>query len=587
MPMHEVQTVIDSLIGSQIFKIAWRVYECLGGTWPSSHRTPKDYVTFFRILKSEQTPSIIACLMHGLLDDMRIEAFRTIQTTTLGEKVLPAPEAYAVDKFVDILGFDDTAEALDWCEFYSIEVLEAEDYVKKVQPNLEGFVPKLGQKWDQFVAKALAKEQVIAVGKTRGVVKPGYEEVCSRKENNEAVVEPHTCKIIDAKQEGITAWELISVGTGIVIDEKTQKELDARDEIQRKAREIALASKRRREEIEAKKIEDAHQLDIIQKQEEDEKRRIQTQKDRQVQAKAREAQRIQDQAAQQQRLKVQEAQRIQDEAAHQQRLKDQAEAARKAKAIADQKRIEEEERQRIIAAQQKAEREARALAEQRRQAELRRIQEEQQRIAEARRKKEEEERQAEQKRTQESVGRRLARHDRLKGASTVNRSTAAEPDNKHETVVLFGQTKEPSKRARMEVVQSVSTVLDVADHLIDRNPKSEELFWRFVVFGQARSEPFSALEWVCTRMQRIPCRLPDATTSSARVLADYTAQIAKGQQTADRGTGTQGLYPRDNRQRHKELRVRGSQVRAILGVSCLFISVFVGFCCSWCRPGRT
>ena len=68
--------------------------------------------------------------MHGLLDDMRIEAFRTIQSTTMGERTLPAPEAYAVDKFVDILGFDDTAEALDWCEFYSIRVLDAEDYVK-------------------------------------------------------------------------------------------------------------------------------------------------------------------------------------------------------------------------------------------------------------------------------------------------------------------------------------------------------------------------------------------------------------------------------------------------------------------------
>jgi hypothetical protein len=80
----------------------------------------RNYVNFFRLIRSDKCLYLHACILHRYFYKMRCEAFKTIFTSFRDNK----EKIFPLAKLVNILGFDDEDEAYDYCNLYGLEVLE-------------------------------------------------------------------------------------------------------------------------------------------------------------------------------------------------------------------------------------------------------------------------------------------------------------------------------------------------------------------------------------------------------------------------------------------------------------------------------
>jgi hypothetical protein len=80
----------------------------------------RNYVKFFRLIRSEKCLYLHACILHRYFYKVRCEAFKTIFTAFKDNK----EKIFPLAKLVNILGFDDEDEAYDYCNLFRLEVYE-------------------------------------------------------------------------------------------------------------------------------------------------------------------------------------------------------------------------------------------------------------------------------------------------------------------------------------------------------------------------------------------------------------------------------------------------------------------------------
>ena len=91
---------------------------------------------------------------------------------------MPLLEAYPFSKFTEILGFDDQQEALDWCEFYSVQVQSAEDYLKQCSEAMKKGISD----WDGYVQRLMGSEE--HTSEIQSQVRISYAVFCLKKKSN-------------------------------------------------------------------------------------------------------------------------------------------------------------------------------------------------------------------------------------------------------------------------------------------------------------------------------------------------------------------------------------------------------------------
>ena len=77
----------------------------------------RNYVRFFRLLKSTDCEYLQACILHRYFYKVRCETFKTIFTAFKDQK----ERTFPLSKLNDLLGFDQD-EILDYCELYGLDV---------------------------------------------------------------------------------------------------------------------------------------------------------------------------------------------------------------------------------------------------------------------------------------------------------------------------------------------------------------------------------------------------------------------------------------------------------------------------------
>jgi hypothetical protein len=101
----------------------------------------RNYVTFFRLVKSNQCQYLQACILHRYFYKIRNDAFKAIFSSYKDNK----GKIYPLDKLVDLLGFDDVEAAVDYCCMYGLEIIDDSSVIMR-SAGLDCFVlPKSEQ----------------------------------------------------------------------------------------------------------------------------------------------------------------------------------------------------------------------------------------------------------------------------------------------------------------------------------------------------------------------------------------------------------------------------------------------------------
>lgn len=90
----------------------------------------KNYVRFFRLLKTSECTYLQACIIHRYICKMRCEAFKIIFSAFKDQK----EKAYPLSKLADLLGFDAPDDVYDYCDVFELESDETNIIMKSNMP---------------------------------------------------------------------------------------------------------------------------------------------------------------------------------------------------------------------------------------------------------------------------------------------------------------------------------------------------------------------------------------------------------------------------------------------------------------------
>ena len=91
----------------------------------------KNYVKFFRLVRSNQCEYLQACLLHRYFYNVRSTAFETIFLAFKENNL----RKYPLSKLVDNLGFDDINEANNYCNAFGLDIVDENVVMKSTMNN--------------------------------------------------------------------------------------------------------------------------------------------------------------------------------------------------------------------------------------------------------------------------------------------------------------------------------------------------------------------------------------------------------------------------------------------------------------------
>jgi len=105
-----------------LIKYAWEAFEALGGIWPWDSKKQLNHAKFFKMLLDPAVPFLLTCLLHTMVDQVRVAAIRNTLKNSGGvpglDRTVPRPSPIPISKIEKMLCFDDEEVCLRWCEFY-------------------------------------------------------------------------------------------------------------------------------------------------------------------------------------------------------------------------------------------------------------------------------------------------------------------------------------------------------------------------------------------------------------------------------------------------------------------------------------